>query len=320
MASFRRPTGHNARITLVVMSSILGFLVLSTTLVATWTHALPYAAGSPTVVAQEVQAILGSGPLGHFLGLVVIFGTMTILYTGGNTSFNGFPFLANYVATDKFLPRQLTKRGHRLAFSNGIIVLGIVALALVLIFKAQVNGLVALYAIGVFTGFTLAGLGMAAHHRRGNAAHRRRGIVLNLLSAAVSFAVVLIFAIVKFTEGAWAIVIIAPLMYYGLIRLHRQYSQEDDVLRARADSADKAVALRRNLVYVLIDSYDLAAARSRRRSGHSITSRVRFRGPTSFHAASSSLVTLGSMSKWIARSSVGFSDRAYCSARAAARS
>ena len=262
VASFRRPTGRNARVTLVVMSSILGFLVLSTTLVAKWTHALPYAAGSPTVVAQEVKAILGHGAFGHALYLVVIFGTMTILYTGGNTSFNGFPFLANYVATDQFLPRQLTKRGHRLAFSNGIIVLGIVALALVLIFRAQVNGLVALYAIGVFTGFTLAGLGMAAHHRRGTAPHRRRGIVVNLLSAVVSGAVVLIFAIVKFTEGAWAIVVIAPLMYYGLIRLHRQYVSEERALRARADNLTNAVPLRRNVVYVLIDSFDLAAARA----------------------------------------------------------
>jgi amino acid transporter len=262
VASFRRPTGRNARGTLVVMSTILGFLVLSTTLMAKWTHALPYESGSPTVVAQEVNAIMGHSAIGHFGYLVVLFGTMLILYTGGNTSFNGFPFLANYVATDQYLPRQLTKRGHRLAFSNGIIVLGIVALALVLIFRAQVNGLVALYAIGVFTGFTLAGLGMAAHHRRNNQPHRRRGIVVNLLSAAVSFAVVLIFATVKFTEGAWAILVVAPLMYYGLIRLHRQYVSEDELLRARAGAVAESTALRRNVAYVLVDDYDLAAARA----------------------------------------------------------
>ena len=85
--------------------------------------------------------------------------TMLILYTGGNTSFNGFPYLASFVAGDRFLPRQLTRRGHRLAFSNGILVLAGVALALVLVYKAQVNGLVSLYAIGVFTGFTMAGVG-----------------------------------------------------------------------------------------------------------------------------------------------------------------
>ncbi len=94
------------------------------------------------------------------------FATVLILYTGGNTSFNGFPFLANYVASDKYLPRQLTKRGHRLAFSNGIIVLGVVSLSLIIVFNARSNALVALYAIGVFTGFTLAGAGMVARHLR----------------------------------------------------------------------------------------------------------------------------------------------------------
>ena len=81
-----------------------------------------------------------------------------------NTSFNGFPYLASFVAGDRFLPRQLTRRGHRLAFSNGILVLTAVALALVLVYRAQLNGLVALYAIGVFTGFTMAGAGMVKHH------------------------------------------------------------------------------------------------------------------------------------------------------------
>jgi amino acid transporter len=262
VASFRKPTSHNARITLVVMSSILGFLVLSTTLMAKWTEALPYASGYPTVVAQEVQAILGTGGFGRALYYVVIFGTMTILYTGGNTSFNGFPFLANYVATDQYLPRQLTKRGHRLAFSNGIIVLGVIAIVLILIFKAEVNGLVALYAIGVFTGFTMAGLGMYTHHRRNREPHRTRGMTVNLVSAIVSGAVVAIFAIAKFTEGAWAIVVIAPLMYFGLLRLHQQYTIEDNALRARADRMQETVALRRNLVYVLLDRYDLAAARA----------------------------------------------------------
>ena len=102
--------------------------------------------------------------LGHFAFYVVQLATMLILYTGGNTSFNGFPYLASFVAGDRFLPRQLTRRGHRLAFSNGILVLAGVALALVLVYKAQVNGLVALYAIGVFTGFTMAGSGMVKHH------------------------------------------------------------------------------------------------------------------------------------------------------------
>jgi amino acid transporter len=177
VASFRRPESPNARRTLVTMSAILAFLLLGTTFLARFTHALPYAKGTPTVVAQEVQAVFGYHGLGHIISLCVLASTVLILYTGGNTSFNGFPFLANYVATDRYLPRQLTKRGHRLAFSNGIIVLGIVALALILVFEAQVNGLISLYAIGVFTGFFMAGSGMVKRHwtrRRGQVAPRHR--------------------------------------------------------------------------------------------------------------------------------------------------
>ena len=168
---------------------------------------------------------------------------MAILWTGGNTSFNGFPYLANYVANDGYLPRQLSKRGHRLAFSNGILVLGVVALALILIFDADVTGLVSLYAIGVFTGFTMAGLGMVAHHRRGNGPHRTRGIIINSISAVTTAAVVLIFAIAKFTEGAWIVVVLGPLMYFGLIRLHRQYTSEDK--RASREGGRRSPSRRR---------------------------------------------------------------------------
>jgi hypothetical protein len=103
---------------------------------------------------------------------------------------------------------------------------------------------------------------MAAHHRRGGGAHRVRGMIVNLTSAFVSFAVVLIFAIAKFQEGAWVVVVLGPLMYFGLIRLHRQYSIEDKALRTGTEAASSATPLRRNVVYVLVDSYDLAAARA----------------------------------------------------------
>ena len=87
------------------------------------------------MVSQEVKAVFGTSPVGHFVFYVVQLATMLILYTGGNTSFNGFPYLASFVAGDRFLPRQLTRRGHRLAFSNGILVLAAVALALVLVYQ-----------------------------------------------------------------------------------------------------------------------------------------------------------------------------------------
>ncbi len=260
VASFRRPESKNARATLVVMSSILAFLLLGTTLLASWTHALPYAVGSPTVVSQEVLDVFGAHGFGHVIYFLVQFSTVLILYTGGNTSFNGFPFLANYVATDKYLPRQLTKRGHRLAFSNGIIVLGTVSLALIIIFNARVNALIALYAIGVFTGFTLAGAGMVARHLRERTGRWRRGVFVNALSAAVTSIVVLVFILVKLTEGAWIVVVIGPIMYYGLIRFHRQYEREERAFES--NSAKSSVHIRMNRVIIFVDNYDLATERA----------------------------------------------------------
>jgi amino acid transporter len=262
VSSFRRPEARNARVTLVAMSSVLAFLVLGVTMLARWTHAVPYAAGSPTVVSQEVQAVLGRTGVGHVLFYVVQLATLLILYTGGNTSFNGFPFLASFVAGDSFLPRQLTRRGHRLAFSNGIVVLAVVAVALILAFRAQVDGLVALYAIGVFTGFTMAGSGMVKHHLTRRGGHWRRSVVVNGFAAVLSGVVVLIFAVAKFTEGAWVVVVVGPLMYWGLLRLHREYVGEAEMLEVGAARASAAPILRRHVVVVLVDRLDMASARA----------------------------------------------------------
>ena len=261
VATFKKPQGRNARITLVVMSCTLGSLVLGVSILAKITHAVPYAAGTPTVVSQEVQAVLGTQGFGHVMFYAVQFATLLILYTGANTSFNGFPYLANFVAADRFMPRQLTKRGHRLAFSNGILVLGAVSLLLILVFRAQVNGLVALYAIGVFTGFTMAGAGMVKHHLD----HRenkkwRRGVAVNGISATISFIVVLIFAIVKFREGAWVVVFVGPIMFAGLLRMNRAYRKEDAVLHA--GTSDKESSTLRSSIVILVDNFDLSTKRA----------------------------------------------------------
>ena len=262
VSSFRKPEAKHARQTLVAMSSTLAFLVLGVTLLARWTHAVPYANGTPTVVSQEVRAVFGTSPVGHLAFYVVQLATMLILYTGGNTSFNGFPYLASFVAGDRFLPRQLTRRGHRLAFSNGILVLTGVALALVLVYKAQVNGLVALYAIGVFTGFTMAGSGMVKHHLTARQGHWKRSVVINGFSAFLSFTVVLIFAVAKFKEGAWLIFVVGPLLYIGLIRLHRQYVAEAEMLETGVAEASEEPILRRHVVVVFVDRLDMAVVRA----------------------------------------------------------
>ena len=262
VSSFRKPEAKHARQTLVAMSSTLAFLVLGVTLLARWTHAVPYANGTPTVVSQEVRAVFGTSPVGHLAFYIVQLATMLILYTGGNTSFNGFPYLASFVAGDRFLPRQLTRRGHRLAFSNGILVLTGVALALVLVYKAQVDGLVALYAIGVFTGFTMAGSGMVKHHLTARQGHWKRSIAINGFSAFLSFTVVLIFSVAKFKEGAWLIFVVGPLLYIGLIRLHRQYETEAEMLETGVSEASEEPVLRRHVVVVFVDRLDVAVVRA----------------------------------------------------------
>ncbi len=262
VTSFRPPEAHNARRTLVVMSSTLAFLLIGVTLLARWTHAVPYAAGSPTVISQVVRHVLGTSPVAKGLFYVVQAATLLVLYTGGNTSFNGFPYLASFVAGDQFLPRQLTRRGHRLAFSNGIVVLGAVAIILLLVTRSKVSALVALYAIGVFTGFTMAGAGMLRHHFKEKDRHWRRSAAVNGFAAFLSASVVAIFAVAKFTEGAWVVVVVGPILFLGLIRLHRRYVAEEQLLERGAPQTIAAPILSRHVVVVFVDHLDLATARA----------------------------------------------------------
>src|SRR5262249_28449479 len=150
VSALRPPEGRNAREILVAQGSIVMFLIAGISWLAHITHAVPYASGVPTVVSQEADLVFGNSAAGRILFYLVQAGAITILFTGGNTSFSGFPFLTSFVAEDSFLPRWLSKRGHRLVFSNGIIVLTILALALLFAVGASTSKLVALYAIGVF--------------------------------------------------------------------------------------------------------------------------------------------------------------------------
>src|SRR5215467_7179927 len=161
VSALRPPEGKHARQILITKGSIVAFLIAGISWMAHVTHAVPYMNGVPTVVSQEAKLIFGTSFLGHIMFFLVQAGAITILFTGGNTSFSGFPFLTSFVAEDSFLPRWLSKRGHRLVFSNGIVLLTVLALTLLLVVGANINALVPFYAIGVFTGFSMAGFGMA---------------------------------------------------------------------------------------------------------------------------------------------------------------
>src|SRR5450755_4490479 len=182
VSAFKPPEGLNARRVLVIEGTILGTLVAGISWLAHVTHATPYVLGVPTVISQEARLVFGNTifPIfGTIMFVLVQAATALILYTGGNTSFNGFPFLASFVAEDAFLPRWLTKRGHRLVFSNGIIVLAVLSCLLLAFAGANVNSLVPFYALGVFTAFTLAGFGMSRYHHRVRETGWRRRLVIN---------------------------------------------------------------------------------------------------------------------------------------------
>jgi amino acid transporter len=255
---FREPQGVNARRVLTVMVCILGFLLAGVAWLAFVTHATPYLDEYPSMLSEIARTVFGHGVLGNVLYFSVQASSAAILFTGANTGFNGFPALASFVAEDRFLPRPLTKRGHRLVFSNGIITLTALAVALLLVTRASVNALVPFYAIGVFTAFAMAGFGMTKHHRTRQGPGWRRKVVVNFSAGLLSTIVVGIFVVAKFTEGAWLVVIVFPILVYALIRLNRQYRAEASVLEmSRTDRPDLARYARLR-VFVFVDSVDLA--------------------------------------------------------------
>ena len=257
VALFKAPEADNAKRTLVIMSSILGTLVLGVSWFAHQIHAMPYQSGTPTVISQIAKAAVGTGAFGQAMFVLVQFATMLILFAGANTTYSAFPLLCNFVASDGYLPRQLTKRGHRLAFSNGIILLSSGGILLVLFTKASVEHLVAFYALGVFTGFTLAGFGMAKHAITHKTEKWQLKVFINGLAGSVSFAIVIIFAVVKFTEGAWIVLVIAPIAVLSFLRLRRQYTAEQKALTVKREQ-QRATSITRHDVTVLVDSVDLA--------------------------------------------------------------
>ena len=218
---------------------------------------MPYESGTPTVISQIAKAAVGTGGFGQAMFVLVQLATMLILFAGANTTYSAFPLLCNFVATDGYLPRQLTKRGHRLAFSNGILLLSGGGILLVLFTKASVEHLVAFYALGVFTGFTLAGFGMAKHAITHKTDNWKLKVFINGLAGSVSFTIVIIFSVVKFTEGAWLVLVIAPIAVMSFLRLRRQYTAEQKALTVKREQ-QRATSITRHDVTVLVDSVDLA--------------------------------------------------------------
>ena len=257
VALFKAPEHVNAKRTLVIMSCLLGTLVLGVSYFAHHIHAMPYESGVPTVISQIAKAAVGNGAFGSFMFIMVQLATMLILFAGANTTYSAFPLLVNFVASDGYLPRQLTKRGHRLAFSNGILLLAGGGIFLVVITAGSVEHLVAFYALGVFTGFMLAGFGMTRYFQRTKSQGWKVKAFINGLAGSISLAIVVIFSVVKFTQGAWLVLVMAPILVATFLRLRRQYTREQEVLSVKGEQ-ERATSMARHDVTIFIDSVDIA--------------------------------------------------------------
>lgn len=224
--AFQKPIVRNAQTTLYIMGAILGTLFIGISYEAYLFGVVPKVDGTETVLSQIARAAFGTDWAGMgALYYVTQFSTMAILILAANTSFAGFPRLASVLAEDRFVPRQLANLGDRLVFSNGILVLGLVALLLIWGFGGDVHALIPLYAIGVFLSFTLSQSGLVIHWLRTPERGRWWRLGLNVLGAVVTGIVLLVIAYVKFTEGAWLIVVAVPAIMILFWKTRRHYFQ-----------------------------------------------------------------------------------------------
>ncbi len=231
--AFKRPESKNAAATLTLMAFILGSLFLGTAVLADQIQ--PYPSHDQTVLAQMGLLVFGSG--GVFFVLQIA--TAMILTLAANTAYADFPRLTSIIARDGYLPRQMANRGDRLVFSNGILLLAAAAALLLVAFGGLTNALIPLYAVGVFTSFTLSQWGMVRHHQRIREPHWKRHAVINGIGAVATLVVLLIVAVTKFTSGAWVPLVVIPTIILLFKGIHRHYQRVDAALRAEPGARPK---------------------------------------------------------------------------------
>ncbi|MEI6441567.1 MAG: APC family permease [Nostocales cyanobacterium ELA583] len=217
--AFKAPEWKNARLTLLYLGVILGFMFVGITYLANIYHIVPQ--DEQTVVSLLGRVILGTGPVYYFLQIV----TLLVLMLAANTSYADFPRLCYFLARDGFLPRQLSLLGDRLVYSNGIILLSSCAGILAIIFKGEVNAIIPLYAVGVFTSFTLSQAGMVRHWFQGQTSNWHASAIMNGLGAVATLIVLIVIISTKFLLGAWLVVVAIPLVValFSAIQQHYQY-------------------------------------------------------------------------------------------------
>ena len=235
---FRPPEATHARQTLSVMLGLLVSMFVGVVLVAHFDGASP--GGGQTVLSQIAHRSLGGGIPYAFVQLA----TTLVLLVAANSAFNGFPRLLYFIARDGFAPRVFLRMGDRLAFTNGILVLAVPAALIYAAFGGHTEPLIPLFAIGVFLAFTLAQTGMVAHWWRHREPGWRAALATNLLGAVLSAVVVVIAALTKFTQGAWVVVVLVPLIVLACRRVHDHYQRARAALTPQIETEDQSEPVR----------------------------------------------------------------------------
>jgi len=225
--AFRRPEPRNASMTLIAMGTILGGCFFGLSVLAHHLQPIPQENGE-TVLSIMGTAVFGDGT---FLYYLLQFSTFAILILAANTAYADFPRLSSIISRDGYLPRQLSNRGDRLVFSNGVLVLAGLATVLIIVFKGDVSALIPLYAVGVFTGFTLSQTGMVVHHWRLRERGWLVGMIINAVGAVATGIVLTVVVVSKFAIGAWIPAALIPVLVVGLKSIGRHYDRVRDSVK-----------------------------------------------------------------------------------------
>jgi hypothetical protein len=244
--AFRKPTSKNAAVTLGWMAGILGSTFFMICFIAAWMRPVP--SESESLLSVMGRAVYGDGNPMYY---VLQFATMAILILAANTAYADFPRLAAIIGRDGFLPRQFSNRGDRLVFSNGVLILAGAASVLLVAFGGNVTLLIPLYAVGVFTSFTISQVGMVVHHLHERQSKWQLSVVNSGLGAIATFIVALVVIISKFAIGAWVIVLLIPLIVVAFKFVRRHYAHVADDLRLSPEHVEDLAPLHHGVVVLI---------------------------------------------------------------------
>ena len=252
--AFKPPESKNAATTLTVMAAILAISFVSISILATVYHTNPEL--EETIISQLGRLIYGD----NFLYYLFQFTTMGILVLAANTAFSDFPRLSSILARDNFMPHHFLFRGDRLAFTVGIVALGVIAGALIVGFGGDTHALIPLYAVGVFLAFTLSQAGMVMRWRKLKTPGWKRNAIINGFGAAMTCLILIIAAVTKFTHGAWLVLILIPVLVVIFSSINRHYTRVAEQLRIQSSQLPPATI--KQFALVAIDSVNYASLRA----------------------------------------------------------